>query len=243
MKIKFVITGLLVCILSNIFTGCTSLTVTMPYGSDEYVSGNWTVDEIVTHFEDLGFTDIETSIFSTYDKDQARICRVAIDDDISSWSPEYVDFKKGDEISTMHKILISAMVFVPTLTIEDCAEFAEIAQMGQDSPERQEALNSFMREHDGEFIELVGTISSWDDEYWYSAGGSFSVLVDGSNHLLFSWRYEYMHNLKLTGEYHYTKYTTGLITAGMRTHIIAKIDYSTSKDNWHLEIDKMEIID
>lgn len=108
MKTRLVITGLLACILLTFLSGCSTLSVTMPYGSDEYVQGDWTVDELIAHFQDLGFTDIKTSIFTTYDKDKARICRVAIDDDISSWSPEYVDFKKGDDFSTMHRIFISA---------------------------------------------------------------------------------------------------------------------------------------
>ena len=63
----FVLTMLLV-----VCTSCESATtITMPYSSEEYVNGEWTIEDLIKHFEDLGFSKVEvygnsTEIIAVY---------------------------------------------------------------------------------------------------------------------------------------------------------------------------------
>ena len=123
--------------------------------------------------------------------------------------------------------------------MDNCSDFADFAKMENSSSQKSELVNSFMNSHNGEYIEFTGTITDWYDQmHW--VGVSFTVSVDGSNQTNFSWDTTDLIDLKLEGDYHYSKYTTGLITEGMKVHIIAKI--VSIENEWNLEISEMEII-
>ena len=213
----------------------------MPYSSTEYKEMNWSVEELIAHFEELGFSDIKTDVWETFDENQARICRVAIEDtSADSWFTEYKDFEKGEEYGTYLEVYISAYTLIPTLTVDNCDEFAELVNLNSDSPEKAERLSSFMQTHDGNYLEFDGTITSWYDEFFWTSV-SVTVAVEDSDQMSFSWGTISLSELGMSGDYHYNKYHAGLITEGMKVHVLAQIDYT--EDGWALEIDSMQIIE
>ena len=221
------------------FNGCDIAEVNMPYGSAEYKSGGWTVDDLVVHFEELGFSDIEiNNVVDSFGEERVEVYNVTIEDTSSnSWFTEYMSFQKGDAYSTTRKIKIETHTFIPTLTTENCSDFSELLETTGDSV-KTELINSFMFSHNEEYIEFEGVITDWCDDYFWS-GIDFSVSVENSG-TIFSWDSIDLIDTKLDGEYHYNKYKAGLISKGMRVNMIAKI--VANEDSWKLEIYTMDVL-
>ena len=214
--------------------------IVMPYSCDEYENGEWTVDELVEHFEGLGFSDINvTNVMESFGEANVLIQNLTIEDPSSdAWYNRYRAFEKGEEFWSGRKIKIETHTYIPTLTVENCSDFAELIEMDEFSG-KIEAVQSFMESHKNEYIEFEGTITDWYDEmHW--VGVSFTVSAENSDYINFSWETTDLIDLKLEDDYHYTKYKTGLISAGMKVHMIAQIVYVD--EEWHLEINVMEIL-
>ena len=60
MKFKVVALLMLVSLMITLCAGCTS-DVSMPYSSQDYMNGEWTIQELEKHFKELGFTEIEVT--------------------------------------------------------------------------------------------------------------------------------------------------------------------------------------
>lgn len=233
---------IVLCLFSIIFifalTSCNVDVITMPYDSSEYKNGEWTLESLVEHFETLGFTDIDvTNVKDSFGEAKVEIYNVNIEDSSSdSWFTEYKAFKKGEEFGSWLKIKIETHTFTPTLTVDNCSDLANIIQSDTSNTD---AINSFMNAHNGEYIEFCGTITDWNDK-WFWVGVDLTVAVEDSKSLSFVWDTIDLIDLKLEGDYHYNKYKTGLISEGMKVHMIVKVD---SEDNkWKLEIYTMEIL-
>ena len=219
-------------------TSCNVDVITMPYDSSEYKNGEWTVESLVEHFETLGFTDIDvTNVKDSFGEAKVEIYNVNIEDSSSdSWFTEYKAFKKGEEFGSWLKIKIETHTFTPTLTVDNCSDLANIIQ---NETSNTDAINSFMKAHNGEYIEFCGTITDWYDKLrWVSV--NLTVAVENSKYLSFVWDTIDLIDLKLEGDYHYNKYKTGLISEGMKVHMIVKVD--SADDKWQLEIYSMEIL-
>lgn len=238
MKTRIIALFFVFSILLFICAGCDA-GATIPHSSDEYENGEWSVEELVEHFEDLGFTDIKIEEKTTFDESEVKI-QVLVADDSDSWFPSYRDFEKGETISTMRKIIIRATSLIPVLTVDNNSDFAKLVNMDQASPEKPDLLSSFMQAHDGDYLEFNGTITNWSDEFFWTSV-SLTVAVEDSNQMSFSWGAISLSELDMTGAYDYNNYYAGLIKEGMKVHIIAKIDYA--KDGWALEINSMDVIE
>lgn len=232
---------LLICsFLLFLFVGCDTAAVSMPYGSEEYENGDWTVEELINHFEELGFSDINvTNELEIFGNDEIGIYNVLIEDTSSdSLFTEYRTIEKGEEVGNWLKVKIETYTSVPLLTKDNSAEFAELIKM--DAPILNETLMSFMDSHNGEYLEFDGTITDWyDDVFW--VGVSFTITVENSECLEFSWSTMDLSDLDLGGEYEYSKYKAGAISERMQVHMITKI--VTSENEWHLEIESMQIVE
>lgn len=236
---------IVLCLFSIIFifalTSCNVDVITMPYDSSEYKNGEWTVESLVEHFETLGFTDIDvTNVIDSFGEAKVEIYNVNIEDSSSdSWFTEYKAFKKGEEFGSWLKIKIETHTFTPTLTVDNCAELAELVHTKGSFVELEDKI-AFMESHKNEYIEFEGTITDWYDElHW--VGVSFTVSVEDSEYLSFSWETTSLIDLKMEGDYHYSNYKTGLISEGMKVHMIAQIVFAD--DEWQLEINIMNIIE
>jgi hypothetical protein len=201
---------------------------------------NWPVEELVAHFEELGFSKIKVDNHETFDENEVRITRVNIEDAFSTTLyTDYKKFEKGEKYSTLLEVYITAYSLVPTLTVDNCSDFAEIVTMDSESPDKAERIAAFMEEHDAEYLEFDGTITSWNDEFfWISV--SMSVAIEDSEETNFSWSTRYFSDLCLEG-YDFNTYHEGLISEGMKVHIITKIEYTD--EGWTLQNNSVQIIE
>ena len=240
MKSRIIGVILVLSILLLCCTGCSDVVVSMPYSTAEYIEMNWPVEELVAHFKELGFSRIKLDNYETFDENEARITCVNIEDFFSdSLFTDYKKFEKGEDYSTLLEIHISAYSLVPTLTVDNCSDFAEIVTMDSDSPEKAERIAAFMKEHNGEYLEFDGTITYWyDGLFWISV--SMSVAVEDSDEMNFSWSTRHFSDLCLEG-YDINMYHEGLITEGMKVHIITKIEYTD--EGWTLKNNSVQIIE
>ena len=208
--------------------GCAS-TIVMPYSSEEYENSGWTLKELTTHFEELGFTDVTVRKDTTRNEAYAGIYSVEIEEDTDSLFAEYGDFEKGDDFLSTRELYIVYNDFIPTWAIDNCPELVELSQFEHGSDEWEKKQKAFMQSHSGEYIEFDGVITDWYDDYWYAGGVSFTISVEGYEQLKFSWDNIELSSLRLTEDYHYSNYKTGLICEGDRVHILAKINYSAQE--------------
>lgn len=224
-------------------TGCDADVISMPYGSSDFKNGEWSVEEVVSALENIGFTNITIkNAKESFGEANIKIYNVTIEDTSSDWwFTEYKAFNKGDEFGSWLEIKIETHTFIPTLTVENCSDFANLIYKKTSSSQTDEAINSFMASHINEYIEFSGTITDWHDSLYYISGISFTVAVENSAYLSFSWDTDSFSELGLTGEYDFDKYYSGLISEGMQVHIIAKI--LPSEEDYILQIDTMNIIE
>ncbi len=238
MKKQVAIIVLILILVATIFTGCTA-EVTIPHSSDEYKSGEWSADELVVHLKELGFSKIETDFEITFDEEKAGITRVVIAED-DSWSPQFVQFEKGETYDPSLKVCVDAYIFTPTITVDNSPEFLNLVDMGNESSDTDEAWNSFMMSHIGEYIEFDATISECNDEFFYISGIGLYMHVEGRSQTELIFDIELLDLEKITDfQYTHDKYHVGLFAEGMNTHMIVKIE--SSNDDWCLQIDTMEI--
>lgn len=230
MKGKMVVLLVVVSIIMTVCVGCSS-NVTMPHSSKEYANGDWSIEELEKHFKDLGFSEIEVSGNTT------EVIQVLTE----NYDSEFESFEKGAEIDTSRKIrIVTAFEEVPPLTVENCPEFAEFVEEGIESSENEDAWTTFLESHNGETLEFDGTITDWYDEmFWVSI--SFSIAIEDSEYMSFSKSGISLNDLNMTGDYHYNKYHAGLITEGMKVHVISKI--SQTEGRWCLELESMQVIE
>lgn len=162
MKVRYL--TFLMCIAFVISTlGACDMTETrpseavMPCSSEEYESGDWTVDSLVEHFKSIGFRNIKTNVKNTIYREKEGIEKVEIEIYPSdSWFTEYRRIAKGDTYETHREIYIEATIFVSTITIDNNEEFANVVSANKDNA--YDALKQFLNNHEGEYIEFDATI-------------------------------------------------------------------------------------
>ena len=121
--------------------------IVMPYDDNEYEGGHWdlsddwTLAEVVSHFEDLGFTNIETIALyetkTTFEFDE--IGQVKINDQRGG-------FSQGDTFMSDMKVEISYYRLENRITVDNNLEFANLL-LGSSSN-----YIGFASEHDGEYV-------------------------------------------------------------------------------------------
>ena len=229
MKAKILALLVILSMVMSLCVGCSSI-IAMPYSSKEYANGEWTIEELEEHFEELGFTEIEVIGNTT------EVIGVLAENDESLFE----SFEKGEEIPVSREIWIeTAFEITPPLTVENSPEFAYFVENGIDSPKNTDDWIAFLEEHEGDLIEFDGTITNWYDEmFWVSI--SFSIAIEDSKYMSFSKSNVDLIDLGMTGDYHYNKYHTGLITEGMQTHVVVSI--KRIEDGWCLELESIEIV-
>ncbi len=229
MRNKMIVFLIILPALLIMCVGCSSA-ITMPYSNEEYENGEWSIEELVNHFEELGFTEVEVVGYTN------EIIDVYAEDDDSLFGA----FEKGAEISASRKIRIFTGFEGATLTVDNCPELAEFIESGIDSTEKEAEWQSFLEAYNERTIEFDGTLTDWyDDFFWLSV--SFTIAVEDSEQMSFSQSSIDFGDLNLNSEYDINKYHVGLITEGMRVRVSTTI--SQSENGWYLKFDSMKIIE
>lgn len=233
MKYRFAAVLLIVLVLS--LSACTfdvPSEIIMPYSNREYADGDWELDELISHFRELGFDEFEIRETPTFDESEAGVSWVgkeASPSESDSWLTEYIKFEKGEAINPIYKICIEYYSLVPTLTVENCPEFAELFMMDMGASERADMLSAFTTEHAGKYMEFDATIS---DLYTDATGTDFFITFSAGvqDNLGFSKSGVFLSDLGMTRDY----YEEHNIEIGTSVHIIAKIPRG---ENVHLFTD------
>lgn len=130
--------------------------ITMPNYSWYYDDG-WTVEELILHFEQLGFTNIETATtvdsgtFSEFHQ-EGEVYNIEIEDTfLGGWS-------SGDVFGATSLITITYYERTPTLTIENCPDLAKVLSS------RDIMYTDFAEKYDGQFIEFDACIISFVED-------------------------------------------------------------------------------
>ena len=176
---KFVSRLLLVTLIILLivpFASCSfslPIKITIPYSSAEYENGDWNVESLVKHFEDLGFSNIETiswpSDFGDYTDE---IISVEIERDSDSFFTEYSSFKKDYSVYSFYKIRITYYYTPDALTIDNCPDLKEVL-FGSEDGELMDYM-IFARKYDGQYVRFDACIS-------YSAWGEVVHVVGGDD--------------------------------------------------------------
>ena len=145
--------------------------ITMPNYSWYYDDG-WTVEELVSHFEQLGFTNIkiattiDTGTFSKFHQ-EGEIYNVEIEDTfLGGWD-------SGDVFGATSLITVTCYERTPTLTIDNCPDLASILSS------KDMMYTDFAEKYDGQFIEFDGYVTT---SYSYMGGTSYIIEVTGGDY-------------------------------------------------------------
>lgn len=126
--------------------------ITMPNDSSHYTKG-WKVDELINHFEQLGFTNIETQttsesgMFAEFHQ-EGEIHSVDMDETfLGMWD-------SGDVFGATSLITITYYERTSTLTIDNCPDLNTVLS-SRDIP-----YTVFSEQYDNQFIEFDACITS-----------------------------------------------------------------------------------
>ncbi len=124
MKLQLKHLVLLVLVVLSL-SGCSAegTDITMPYSSDQYATDGWTKDDLVAHFKELGFTNIETRKVDIDSYEPDEISMVDVD---AFMSEKLTGFNKGESFSPSEKIEITYFDFNDILTVENCEDLAKV---------------------------------------------------------------------------------------------------------------------
>ena len=229
----------LIVMFAVLFVGCDSvrLFATMPYSSKEYKNGSWTLDELVLHFEELGFNDIDVEkISDQYGEEKTVINSVEIEDSDSFWG-ETRPIEKGEKALTYLEIKIEYILYHPTITEENSAEFTYLIAMNDEVDEKPILVQEFMEKHDGEYLEFYGTTVDVNDEFWYATDIDFKIAIGNSVHMQYRFECSTL-DLERLGYCSHSSYFYGFLSEGDVLHCICKI--SASEYSWSLTLVRLE---
>ena len=238
---KKILAVLLVAFTLLGLASCTSNDVVMPYGTEEYKSGEWTEESLVKHLEELGFVNIEiTNVLEEYGKEEWKVHNIKIEDpDSNSWFTSYRTFDKNEEFNKDSKIIIETYVAHPTISVDNSEIFKKLVT-GDDVSIDDFEVSNFFESHNGEYIEFDGLITDCYDSYFYvDFDLDFDVKIENSSWFEYSWDDIKISKLHECGWHtNYNSYSVGTLSKGDRVHMICQI-YS-SGDYWTLEIKQFE---
>ena len=184
--------------------------ITMPNYSWHYDNG-WTVENLINHFQELGFTNIETATttetgwgaeFHLY----GEIFNVTIEDTtLGGW-------KSGDVFGSTSLITITYYERTPTLTIENCPDLVSILS------NRDMTYTEFVEKYDGQFIEFDACITSLVHDV---AGAVDAIWVCGGDTINREGHVIHLDTMLTAGDetYIYTNFEEGATVK-----VVAKID-------------------
>ena len=125
--------------------------IVMPQSANDYIGSEWTIDALIDHFRDLGFTNIKTVPCNPDDsKYKMNIFELSIETGLFSTGTWDVgeEFDSGAEISIYYNEF-------PLLTIDNCSDL-EAVLTGNDNM----GYLSFCEKYDGRYVEFDAYVTS-----------------------------------------------------------------------------------
>ena len=120
--------------------------ITMPHSSSYYEGSYYgTASDLVQHFKELGFTEIETNAINYVGYCANEVKDVTVDSKIFG-------FKEGDTLYSTDKITINYYDKCSNLTIDNCEDLKNILTNSKAS------YSSFAEKYDGSYIEFDACI-------------------------------------------------------------------------------------
>jgi len=188
--------------------------ISLPYDSSDYYADgsqysynlNWTVESLVSHFEELGFNDITVKEESYGDFEYYKIRSVEIDGDRR--------YDKGDIYESSDSIEIVVNPSNKVLTVDNCPELAALLS-GESND-----YSAFAEKYDECIIEFDGHVS-------YSIAGS--ALYDPIVDVAWGDFDDKLHSginmrIQTTGWGISNKYVWVCPSKGTNVHVIAEVD-------------------
>lgn len=198
------------------FSGCSkadAFEITMPYSSYQYENGVWTIDELVTHLKELGFTDIETEEYTPKGYEDDEIYRLVIDN-------ARFGFDIHEDFASDAEVKIGYYVLEPNLTTITCKELDSIFSTPPSETDRTRMLSDFVKKYEGKYMEFDATIteafSDVDDTQYFISLSAGDYASD--KNVLFWINGASLSGLGITDDY-FDKY----VKVGGKVHIIAQV--------------------
>lgn len=218
---------------------CTSCSlniekIPMPYGTDDYDNGEWTLEKVTENLNEQGFDEIEIVEYESRGLDRERI-KVKIEDySNGSLLTEYKSFKKGELFYTYEKIKIEVYKPIPVLNINNCPELGVILSEWSDLEGDVSVWKPFMEEHNGEYIEFNGKIVDCFDEFYYITDLTLTISFENYENITFCW------DGISTNEVGYqNNYSVGCIEKNTPVHVVAKI--TCTDDIYRFELESVDL--
>lgn len=107
------------------FTGCSEdlsgnsiVEIEMPHDNYYYETENWTLESLITHLKDLGFSNIKTVSYSATEYEPSEVRSISIGYELG--------FDEGDVFRSSDKVTITYFTFEGFHTIDNCPALADI---------------------------------------------------------------------------------------------------------------------
>ncbi len=147
----------------------TSRRIIMPNSTSDYIGSEWTIDTIIEHFKELGFTNIKTVPCEPDDDNfDINIFEMVIETGWFSTDP----WEAGDEFDSDAEITIYYNEF-PLLTVENCPDLLTILTS------KDMSYITFCNTYDGHYVRFDAYVV---DHLTYDGGTSHIIDVTGGDY-------------------------------------------------------------
>ncbi len=211
--------------LSTYFSACAkadAFEIFMPYASYQYENGSWTIDGLVAHLKELGFTDIETEEYTPTGYEDDEIYRLVIDN-------ARFGFDINEKFDSNSEVKIGYYVLEPNLTTVTCKELDTIFSTNPENMDRAQTLSDFSDTYKGKYMEFDAVITeAFSDvegtQYFISlSAGDYA----SDENVLFWINGASLNGLGITENY-FDKY----VKVGEKVHVIAQVvTYRSGDEN------------
>ena len=198
------------------FSGCSkadAFEITMPYASYQYENGAWTIEQLVAHLKELGFTDIKTEEYTPTGYEDDEIYRLVIDN-------SRFGFDINETFSSNADVKIGYYVLEPNLTTITCKELDTLFSTSPENMDKAQILSDFAEKYEGKYLEFDATITEAfsdveDTQYFISlSAGDYA----SDKNVLFWINGSSFNGLGITDDY-FDKY----VKVGEKVHVIAQV--------------------
>lgn len=194
-----------------------STTIKMPYGTKEYIYGDWTKESLEEHFKELGFEDVKASAWPPSDGTyRVNIFEIKIDGE-KSWETDD-EFKSNDSVRFKYND-------PPTLRIDNNDDF-ETVLTSEDID-----YKDFASKYDGAYVIFDGYVT---EHLVWEGGTSHVIEVKGEEEGL-------VINIKDTA---LTSSSSGIdysVEEGTEVHVEGKVSERWSKYYQRITLETLKL--